>query len=56
MLRMLNENWYFPKKIGFDDSFDVTKCLQETEIPDLLHMCTLCSELPSNTSNTSTMN
>ena len=30
----------FPKKIfGFDDSFDITKCLQQIEIPDLLHMC-----------------
>ena len=29
----------FPKKIGFDDSFDVTKCLQQIEMPDLLHVC-----------------
>ena len=28
------------KKIGFDDSFDVTKCLQQIEVPDLLHMWT----------------
>ena len=27
------------KKIGFDHSFDVTKCLHQIEIPDLLHMC-----------------
>ena len=27
------------KKIGFDDSFDVTKCLQQIEMPDLLHVC-----------------
>ena len=27
------------KKIGFDDSFDVTKCLQQIEVPDLLHVC-----------------
>ena len=27
------------KKIGLDDSFDVTKCLQQIEIPDLLHVC-----------------
>ena len=28
-------------------SFDVyIKCLQQIEISDLLHMCTLCSELP----------
>ena len=26
------------KKIGFDDSFDVTKCLQQIEMPDLLHV------------------
>ena len=35
------------KKIRFDDSFDVTKCLHQIEIPDLLQMC---SELPSNIS------
>ena len=29
----------FPKKIGFDDSFDLTKCLQQIEMPDLLHLC-----------------
>ena len=28
----------FPEKIGFDYSFDVIKCLQEIEMPDLLHM------------------
>ena len=27
------------KKIGFDHSFDVTKCLQQIEMPDLLQMC-----------------
>ena len=27
------------KKIKFDDSFDVTKCLQQIEMPDLLHVC-----------------
>ena len=27
------------KKIGFDNSFDVTKCLQQVERPDLLHVC-----------------
>ena len=43
-------NRSLPKKIGFDDSFDVTKCLQQIEIPDLLHMCAPCSELPSNIS------
>ena len=38
-----NEWWkqgLFPKKnIGFDDSFDVTKCLQQIEQHDLLHVC-----------------
>ena len=29
----------FPKKkLGFNDSFDVTKCLQQIEMPDLLHV------------------
>ena len=27
------------KKIEFEDSLDVTKCLQHIEIPDLLHVC-----------------
>ena len=27
------------KKIGFDDSFDVTKCLHQIDNPDLLHVC-----------------
>ena len=26
------------KKIEFDDSLDVTKCLQQIEMPDLLHV------------------
>ena len=26
---------FFRKKNGFDDSFDVTKCLQPIEMPDL---------------------
>ena len=30
---------FLKKTIGFDDSFDVTKRLQEIEIPDLLHVC-----------------
>ena len=38
------------QRIEFDDSFDVTKSLQQIEIPDLLHFCTPCSELPSNIS------
>ena len=32
--------YLFPrKKIGFDDSFDVSKCLQQIEMPELLHVC-----------------
>ena len=31
------------KKIGFDDSFGVHKCLQRIEIPDLLHTCAVQS-------------
>ena len=29
----------FPKKIGFDDSFDLTKCLQQIEMHYLLYVC-----------------
>ena len=36
------------KKIGFENSVDVTKCIQQIEIPDLLNMCAPCSELPFN--------
>ena len=39
-LRTNDENKViFLKKIGFDDSFDVTKCLQQIEMSDLLHEC-----------------
>ena len=32
--------WVFSGKNNrFDDSFDVTKCLQQIENPDLLHVC-----------------
>ena len=27
------------EKIEFKDSFDVTKCLEEIDIPDILNMC-----------------
>ena len=49
MLRMydVKKGLFREKKIGFDDSFDATKCLQQIEIPDLLHMCAHCSELSS---------
>jgi len=33
------QGFFSDKKIGFDDSFDVTKCLQQIEMPDLLHVC-----------------
>ena len=32
-------NVFYQKKIGFNDSFDVTKCLHQIDIPDLLHIC-----------------
>ena len=38
-LRKNDENQVSEKKIGFDNSFDVIKCLQQIEIPDLLHVC-----------------
>ena len=40
-LRTNDENMVFfrEKKIGFDDSFDVTKRLQQIETSDLLHVC-----------------
>ena len=44
MLRTYEVNFVFPKKNGFDDSFDVTKCLRQIEIPDLLLMCVLRNE------------
>ena len=45
-------NKSFPKKIGFDECFDVTICLQLIEFSDVLRMCAMCSELPSNISTT----
>ena len=48
MLRTYKVKKFFPeKKIKIDDSIDVAKCLQQIEIPDLLHMCAPCSALPS---------
>ena len=40
-LRTNDENKVFfqKKKIGYDDSFDVTKCLQQIKKHDLLHVC-----------------
>ena len=34
------------KKIGINYFIDVTKCLQQIEIPYLPYMCAPCSELP----------
>ena len=39
-LRTHEGKWVFSgKNTRFDDSFDVTKCLQQIEKPDLLHVC-----------------
>ena len=47
-LRTNDENMvFFRKKIGFDDSFDVNKYLQQIEKSDILHKCAPCCELPS---------
>ena len=39
ILRTYDVNKVFRKKIGFEDSSDVTKWLQQIEMPDLLHVC-----------------
>ena len=37
---MYDVKWSFPReKIGIDDSFDVTKCRQQIEMPDILYIC-----------------
>ena len=46
--RMMKTRSFSEKKIGFDDSFDVTKCLQQIEMPDLLHVSAKLNEQPSN--------
>ena len=38
------------EKIGFNDSAEVTECIQQIEIPNFLHMCAPCFELLSNNS------
>ena len=39
-LRTYDVNKVFSEKqMGFDDSFDVTKCLQQFEMLDLLNVC-----------------
>ena len=39
-LRTHEGKWVFSgKNTRFDDPFDVTKCLQQIEKPDLLHVC-----------------
>ena len=48
-LRTHEGKWVFSgKNTRFDDSFDVTKCLQQIERPDLLHVCAKSNEQPSN--------
>ena len=48
-LRTREGKWVFSgKNTRFDDSFDVTKCLQQIEKPDLLHVCAYSNEQPSN--------
>ena len=42
---------FLGKKIGFDDSCYVTKCLQQIEMTDLLHMCAQLDDQPSNIKN-----
>ena len=49
--RMMKTRSFSGKKIAFDDYFGGTQCLQQMEIPDLLHICAPCSELPSYISN-----
>ena len=39
MLRTYYVKWVISEKLGFDDSFDVTKRLQQIEKPDLHHIC-----------------
>ena len=46
MLRMYEVKYVFPKKIGFGNSFELTKCIQQIEISDLLHLCAPCSDVP----------
>ena len=56
MLCTYEVNWaFFEKKIGLDESFDVTKCFQQIEISDLLYLCAPRSELPSNISTMETV-
>ena len=35
----VNQVFFEKKKIEFNDSFDVTKCLEQIETSDLLHVC-----------------
>ena len=39
MLRTYDVKKVFSDKIGFDDSFNETKCLQQITMPDLIHVC-----------------
>ena len=35
----VNKVFFQKKKIEFDNSFDVTECLEQIENPDLPHVC-----------------
>ena len=40
MLRTYDVKYVFSEiKIGFDYTFNVTKCLQQIEMPNLFYMC-----------------
>ena len=45
--RMTWKRSFSEKKIEFDDSFDVTKCLQQIEMAELLPVCAWWNEQPS---------
>ena len=48
LYKMVVQSMLLPKNFGFDDYFDVTKCLQQIEMNELLHMCAESTEQPSN--------
>ena len=52
--RIMKTRSFSDKKFGFDDSFDVTKCLQQIEMSDLLHVCAYLNEQPTNLKNMGT--
>ena len=51
MSRIYKMKWVFlGKNVGFDDTFDVSKCLSRIKMHDLLYVRALCSKLSSNIS------